>query len=131
MGSQQKFLSNFDWTRSTLDGDAKQAVDTLSSEFNDIFAPHRFDIRITTEYKVQLTSIDNRPAYSKNLPAPINLEDDILVEVALLHKYGIITTLPYSKYACPMFAQRKPNETICLLVDLRKINTIIGDDYIN
>ena len=100
-------------------------------EFHDIFARHRFDIGINTEFKVQLTPLDNRPAYSQSLPAPINLKDDILVELALLNKYGIITTLPFSKYASPIFAQRKPNGKLRLLVDLRKINTLIADDYIN
>ena len=100
-------------------------------EFHDIFARHRFDIGINTEFKVQLTPSDNRPAYSQSLPAPINLKDNIIVELALLHKYGIITTLPFSKYASPIFAQRKPNGKLRLLVDLRKINTIIADEYNN
>ena len=100
-------------------------------EFHDIFARHRFDIVINTEFKVQLTPLDNRPACSQSLPAPINLTDNILVELALLHKYGIIKTLPFSKYASPIFAQRKPNGKLRLLVDLRKTNTLIADDYIN
>ena len=100
-------------------------------KFLDIFARHRFDIGINTEFKVQLPPLDNRPAYSQSLPAPINLKDDILVERALLHKYGIITTIPFSKYASPIFAQKKPNEKLRLLVDLRKINTLIANDYIN
>ena len=100
-------------------------------KFHDLFARHRFDIGINTEFKLQLTPLDNRPAYSQSLPATINLKDDILVELTLLHKYGIITTLPFSKYASPIFAQRKPNGKLRLLVDLRKINTLIADDYIN
>ena len=129
--TRNQFLSNFDWTDSTLQSDAKQAVENLLVEFHDIFARHRFDIGINTEFKVQLTPLNNRPAYSQRLPAPVNLKDDILVELALLHKHGIITTLPFSKYASPIFAQRKPNEKIRLLVKLRKINTLIADDYIN
>ena len=129
--SRNQFLSNFDWTYSTLQLDAKQAVEDLLVEFNNIFARHRFDIGINTEFKVQLTPLDNRPAYSQSLHAPINVKDDILVELALLHKYGIIMTLPFSKYASPIFAQRKPNEKLRLLVDLLKINTPIADDYIN
>ena len=39
--------------------------------------------------------------------------------------------LPFSKYASPIFAQRKPNGNLHLLVDLRKINTLIADDYTN
>ena len=129
--SRDQFLSNFDWTDSTLQPEAKKAVENLLVEFHDIFAVHRFDIGINTEFKVQLTPLDNRPAYSQYLPAPINVKDDILVELALLHKYGIITTLLFSKYASPIFAQRKPNGKLRLLVDLRKFNTLIADDYIN
>ena len=129
--SRDQFLSDFDWTDSTLQPDAKQAVENLLVEFHDIFAQQIFDIGINTEFKVQHTPFDNRPAYSQSLPAPINLKDDILVEIALLHKYVIITTLPFSKYASPIFAQRKPNGKLRILVDLRKINTLIADDYIN
>ena len=130
--SRNQFLSIFDYyTDSTLPPDAKQAVENLLVQFHDFFARHRFDIGINTEFKVQLTPLDNRPAYSQSLPAPINLKDNILVELALLHKYGIITTLPFSKYVSPILAQRKPNGKPRLLVDLRKINTRIADDYIN
>ena len=129
--SRNQFLSNFDCTVSTLQPEAKQDIEKLFVEFHDIFARHRFDIGINTEFKVQLTPLDNRPAYSQSLPAPINLKDDILVELALLHKCGIITTLPFSKYGSPIFAQTKPNRKLRLLVDLRKINTLIADDYIN
>ena len=129
--SRNQFLSNFDRTDFTLQQKAEQAVENLLVELHDIFARHRFDIGINTEFKVQLTPLDNRPAYSQSLRAPINLKDDNLVELALLHKYRIITTLPFSKYASPIFAQRKPNGKLRLLVDLRKINTLIADDYIN
>ena len=62
---------------------------------------------------------------------PIHLEEDLIVDLALMHKHGIITELSFSKYASPIFAQRKPNGKIRLLVDLRKINTLIADDYTN
>ena len=62
---------------------------------------------------------------------PILLEEDLIVELALMHKYGIITVLLFSKYATPIFAQGKPNGILRLLVDLRKINTLIADDYAN
>ena len=129
--SRDQFLYNFDWTDSTLQLGAKQAVADLFVQFHDIFARHRFDIGIDAEFKVQLTTLGNRPAYSQSLHAPINLKDNILVELALLKKYGIITTSPFSKYANPMFAQLKPNGKLRLLVDLRTINILIADDYIN
>ena len=48
-----------------------------------------------------------------------------------MHYFGSITTLPFSKYASPIFAQRKTNGRLRLLVDPRKINNLISDDYIN
>ena len=48
-----------------------------------------------------------------------------------MHEYGIITVLPFSKYASPIFAQRKTNGKLHLLVDRRKISTLIADDYTN
>ena len=127
--SRKTFLSNFDWTDTTLSSEERQEIEEILVEFHDIFARHRFDIGINREFKVKLTPNDDRPAYSQSLPTPINLKDDITVELALLHKYGIITTLPFSKYASPIFAQRKPNGRLRLLVDLRKINNLITEDY--
>ena len=86
---------------------------------------------MNTEFKVKLTPKDKRTVYSQSLPMPIHLKEDLIVELALMHKYGIITVLPFSKYASPKFAQRKPNGKLRLLVDLRKINTLIADDYTN
>ena len=86
---------------------------------------------MNTQFKVSLTPQDEKPVYTQNLPIPINLKEDLTVELALMHRYGIITTLPFSKYASPIFAQRKPNGKLRLLVDLRKINALIADDYIN
>ena len=82
------------------------------------------------DFKVKLTPKDDSPAYSQSLPTPINLKEDILVELVLIHCYGIVTTLPFSKYARPIFAQKNPNGKLRLLVDLRKISKLTSDDYI-
>ena len=126
--SRQKFLSNFDWKDSMLQQHEIKQIEPLLMKFHDIFARHRFDIGMNEEFTVKLTPKDDSPAYSQSLPTPINLKEDILVELALLHKYGIITTLPFSKYASPIFAQKKPNGKIRLLVDLKKINNLNEED---
>ena len=86
---------------------------------------------MNTELKVKLTPKDNKIVYSQTLPMLIHLKEDLIVELALIHKYGIITVLPFSKYASPIFAQRKPNGKIRLFVDYKKVNTLIADDYAN
>ena len=129
--SRRKFLGNFDWKDSMLQQHEIRQIETLLVEFHDIFARHRFDIGVKEKFTVKLTPKDESPAYSQSLPTPVNLKEDILVELALLHKYGIITTLSFSKYASPIFAQKKPNGKLRVLVDLRKINNLISDDYVN
>ena len=47
-----------------------------------------------------------------------------------LHKYRTISTLHISKFAIPIFAQRKPKDRLRLL-DLRRINELKNEDYFN
>ena len=89
------------------------------------------DSGMNTDFKVKLTPKNNKAVYSQSLPMLIHLKEDLIVELVLMHKYGIITVLPFSKYASPITAQRKPNGKLRLLVNLRKINSLIVDDYIN
>ena len=128
---REVFLKNFKWDDSQLTENDQKDIEEILIEFNDIFARHRLDIGINHDFKIKLTPKTDDPVYSQSLPCPINLKEDLTVELALMHYFGIITTLPFSKYASPIFAQRKPNGRLRLLVDLRKINNLISDDYIN
>ena len=129
--ARMELLNRFDWTDTQLTETEKQTVEDILVEYHDVFARHRMDIRMNTEFKMKLTPKDGKAVYSQSLPMPIRQKEDIFVELALMHKYGIIRVLPFSKYANPLFAQRKPNGKLRLLVDLRKINTLIADDYTN
>ena len=129
--SRNKFLKRFDWTDTLLTETEKRAIEDILVEYHVIFARPRMDIGLNTEFKVKLTPTDDKAVYSQYLPMPIHLKEDLFVELALRHKYGIVTVLPFSKYASPIFAQRKPNGKLRLLVDLRKINSLIADDYTN
>ena len=121
----------FQWEGSQIEGDDRKQLEQAIIEYNNIFARHRLDIGITNTFKVKLTPKDESPIYTQSLPVTINLKEDLLVELALMHRYGIIMTLPFSKDASPIFAQRKPNGKLRLLIDLRIINALISDDYIN
>ena len=107
--SRAEFLKRFDWTDTLLTETEKQAVEDILVEYHDIFSRHRMDIGINTEFRVKLNPKDDKAVYSQSLPEPIHLKEDLIVELALMHKYGIITVLPFSKYASPIFAKRKPN----------------------
>ena len=86
---------------------------------------------MNTEFQVKFTPKDNKAVYSQNLPMRILLKEKLIVELARMHKYAIITVLPFSKYASPKFTKRKPNGKLRLLVDLRKKNSLVAVDYTN
>ena len=126
---RMNFLKNYTWDDSLLTPSQRLQVEELLVNYNSIFARHRFDIGMNTDFKVKSTPQHEEPVYSQNLPTPTNLKDDLLVELALMQEYGIITTLPHSKYSSPIFAQRKPNGNLSILVDLRRTNHLIKNDY--
>ena len=126
--SRNKFLKRFDWTDTLLTKTEKKAIGDILVDYHDLFARHRMDILMNTEFKVKLTTNDDNAVYSQILPMSIHLKEDLNVEIALMHRNGIITVLPFSGYAIPIFAQRKPNGKIRLLGDLRKTNSRIADD---
>ena len=113
---REAFLKNFKWDDSQLTENDQKDIQEILIEFNDIFARHRLDIGINHDFKIKLTPKTDEPVYSQSLPCPINLKEDLTVELALMHYFGIITTLPFSKYASPIFVQRKPNGRLRLLV---------------
>ena len=121
----------FNWTDSLITGKDRQNLEATIVECNDIFARHRLDIGVNTQFKVSSTPKDDKLVYTQSLPVPMNINEELTVELALMHRYEIITTLPFSKYASPIFAQRKSNGKLRLLVDLRKINALIADDYMS
>ena len=107
--SRNKFLKRFDGTDTLLTETEKRAIEDILVDYHDVFARHRMDIGMNTESKVKLTPKDEKAVYSQNLPMPIHMKEDLIVELALMHKSGITTVLPFSMYASPIFAQRKPN----------------------
>ena len=43
----------------------KQAIEVILVEYHDIFARHRIDIGMNTEFKVKLTPKDDKAVYRK------------------------------------------------------------------
>ena len=123
----QSLETNFsnDSTDTLLTELEKQAIEDILVDYHDILARHKMDIGTNTEFKVKLTPKDNRAVYSQSLPMPIHLKVDLIVELGLTHKYGIITVLPFSKYASPIIGQRQPNGNFHPFVDLRQMTILI------
>ena len=126
---RNKFLKRFDWTDTLLSETEKQAIEDILVEYHDFFARHRMDNEVNTEFLVKPIPKDDKAVYNQILPLPIHMKEDLFGELALMQKHGNITVLPFSKYASSIFAQRKRNGNLGLLVHLRKINNLIQIDY--
>ena len=106
--SRKKFFKRFDCTDTLLTETEKQAVENILVEYHDIFARHRMDIGTNTEFKLRLTPKDVKAVYSQSLPMPIHLEEDLIVELALMHKYGLSQSYPSQNTQVPVLRSEKP-----------------------
>ena len=93
--------------------------------------PNTVLMLVTTQLKIKLTPEHDLPVYVQGPPTPIHLRDELHVELALMHYYGIITTLSQSKYSSPLFAHRKESGKLRILIDLRRVNHLLKTDYQN
>ena len=84
--SGNKFLERFDWTDTLLTETEKQTIEDFLVEYHDIFARDRIDIGMKTEFKVKLTPKNDKAVYSQCLLMPIHLRENLIVELALMHK---------------------------------------------
>ena len=107
-----KVSDRIDWTDTMLMESKKHAVEAFLFEYHDIFARHRMNMGMSTEFEMRLTPKDDKAVYSQNLPQPIHLKEVLFVELALMHKYGVITVLPFSNYVSPFFAQKQTQRKI-------------------
>ena len=130
-GDREKFLQQFDWSKSDLTAEQIQELQEILVDYIDLFAKHRFDVGYNTEFKVKFTPTHDIPVYVQSPPTPIHLRDEILVELALMQKYGSLTLLPNSKYSSPIFAQIKPSVKLRILFDIRRVNHLLRNDYSN
>ena len=126
---RKEFLDMFEWEGTQFNAEQREHINELLVKYHGIFARHRFDIGENNEFKVKLTPTHDDLVYKKSPPTPVHIKEDLKVELALLQYYGILRTLPYSKYSSPIFAQRKPNGKMRILVNLRRINHILRHDY--
>ena len=78
--SRRNFQEWLDWADTLIIETEKQAVEDILVEYYEIFARHRLDIVMNTEFKVKLAPKDDKVVYCQNLPMPIQLWENIIVE---------------------------------------------------
>ena len=126
-----EFLKKLSWDTFVLNADQKRQLDEFVVEYQDEFAKHRFDVDYNTDLKIKLTPEHPLPVYVQGPLAPIHLRVEILVELALLKYFNIITTLSHSKYSSPIFVHRKSSGKLSILINLRRVNHLLRHDYLN
>ena len=107
--SQNKFLWMFKWTDSLIKAKDWENLEATIVQFNDIFARHRLDIGMNMQFKASLTPKDDeKPVYTQSLPVPINLKEDLSVELAQIRDHHD-TTLSQVRQPnlCPAETQRQ------------------------
>ena len=129
--NKKQFLEKFNLSGSIFTKLERQKMEDLPVKHHQIFARHRLDLGKNTDCIVKLTPEHDKPIYTSNPTTPIHLRDEILIELALMQYYDIITSLPFSKYSSPIFAQRKSSGKLRILIDLRRINHLLRHDYTN
>ena len=90
-----------------LTQEQRSKVEDLLVKFSDIFAKHRFDVGYNSDLKIKLK------------PEPTH---DLCTHKA--HQ-------SHSKYSSPLFAHRKSSGNLRMLIDRRRINHSLKNDYIN
>ena len=83
---RNKILKRFDWTDTLLTETEKQAIEDILVDYHDIFARHRIDFAMNTEFKMKLNPKDDKAVYSQSQPMSIHLKKDLIVELALMDK---------------------------------------------
>ena len=126
-----EFLRKFSWDTCVLNADPKRQLEEFLVEYHDVFAKHRFGVGYNTELKIELTPEHPLPVYVQGPPAPIHLPYEILIELALLQYFNIITTLSHSKYSSPIIVHRESSGKLRILFDLRRVNHLLRHEYLN
>ena len=118
------YLSGLILDRHTSDRNWKTVIKRHFVDYLDIFARHKMDIGMNTEFKSKLIPKDDKYVYSQNLPVP-NLPEKTWLFSFLFCTF--VGSLPC--YQCPSTQVpflHKENQTE-ILVDIRKINNLIPD----
>ena len=125
-----EFLKKFSWDTFVLNADQKTQLEEFLGEHHDVFAKHCFDVGYNTELKIKLTLEHPIPVYVQGPPAPTDLHDESLIELALLQFLNNITTLSHSKYSSPIFVHRKSSGKLRIVIDLHGVNQLLLYEYL-
>ena len=109
--SRNIFLKRFDWIDTLLTETAKQAIEDILVDYHDIFARHRMDIGMNTEFKVKLTPKDDKSCLQPKSTNADPLERRPICRIGsnaqVWNHYSTAFLQVRKPYICTKKAQRK------------------------
>ena len=100
----------FGWTDTLLTETEKQAVKDILGEYYNIFARHRVDVGINTEFKVKIALKGDKALYCQNLPMPIHMKEDSIVELTLCTNMWSLQSYPSQSTQALFLHRKNPTE---------------------
>ena len=96
-----------------------------------MFAKQCFDVGYNIELRFRRTPEHPLPVYVRGPPAPFHLRNEVLIELALLQNFDIITTLSHSKDCSRILVYHKSSGKLKVLIDLRHVNHLLRLEFLN
>ncbi|XP_062702811.1 uncharacterized protein K02A2.6-like [Aedes albopictus] len=94
---------------------SEELVQRLRSKFKNVFSE---DLGLCTKKKVSLSvKPGTKPVFRPKRPVPYASTEKIEAELDRLQSLGIISPIPYSEWAAPIVAVRKPNGKVRICAD--------------
>ena len=94
----------------------KQGIGDFLVICNKIFARHKMNFGINTDFKVKLTPKDEKAVYNQNLPMPSHMKENLMVELGLILNYRVATVLRFSSTQVPFFHKENATENYLFLL---------------
>ena len=112
---RKMFLLQLPWKNSTFNAGQKRTVENLLLTYHHIFTHHRFDTCRNDDFKVKLNPENSELFYTQG-PTPIHYRDEVLIEIAILQYWGVITTNNTKLF-------KIPHPTFCRSRTIRKFSS--------
>ena len=108
--SRIKLFEHIDWTDTLFTETWTQTIDEILVEWhNNINGRQKWNSGVKMNFECKLRSENNKVVFIQKVPMPVQVEQDLIDNLALTHKCGVLKLLPFFKYAVPIFEPNKPN----------------------